>query len=82
MFHMSRRIFIICMHIPGITLTSSRTPPHDRDYPRPLKICSNALRTGIDVGQAGSKPAQITVISRATAASDDAAVAASNACKQ
>ena len=25
MFHTSRNTFIICMHIPGITLTSSRT---------------------------------------------------------
>ncbi|VFA98941.1 Uncharacterised protein [Nocardia cyriacigeorgica] len=27
MFHMSRSIFIICIHIPSITFTSSRKPP-------------------------------------------------------
>jgi hypothetical protein len=28
MFHMSRSIFIICMHIPGIISTSSFAGPH------------------------------------------------------
>lgn len=43
MFHMSRSIFIICMHIPGITLTSSRTPPHIPATPGCWKYAPHAL---------------------------------------
>lgn len=82
MFHMSRSIFIICMHIPGITLTSSRTPPHSPTTPDCWKYARHAPSLASRSVQAGFKPARITVMRRATAASDDAATAASSACKQ
>lgn len=77
MFHMSRSMFIICIHIPGITFTSSCAPPYSRDYPQPLEICSPCLLPLGDRSggiQTGPEP----VTRRATAASDGAATAASN----